>query len=99
MIENWKKSADKGKTFAALLTELSKTFDHLLYDLIIAKPNANGFSFSAARLIQSYLSNIKQRTKINNVYGSWEEIKQYYHYQTAIKKLNLMKDNGTSFES
>ena len=67
MIEKWKKFADKGKTFAALLTELSKTFDHLLHDLIIAKPNANGFSFSAARLIQSYLSNVKQRTKINNV--------------------------------
>ena len=74
MIEKWKKSVDKGKTFAALLTDLSKVFDCLSHDLIIAKPNAYGFSLSAARLMQSYLCNRKQRTKINAAYSSWEEI-------------------------
>ena len=28
----------------------------------------------ALRLIQNHLSNLKQRTKINTEYGSWEEI-------------------------
>ena len=74
MIEKWKNSVDKGKTFAALLTDLSKAFDCLPHDIIIAKLNAYGFSLSAARLMQSYLSNRKQRTKINTAYGSWEEI-------------------------
>ena len=64
MTEKWKKSVNKEKTFAALLTDLSKAFDCLLHDLIIAKLNAYGFSFSATRLIQSYLSNIKQKTEI-----------------------------------
>ena len=42
--------------------------------LIIAKVNTYGFSFSAEILIQSYLSNRKQRAKINNAFCSWEEI-------------------------
>ena len=73
MIEKWKKSVDKGKTFAALLTDLSKAFDCLPHDLIVAKLDANGFSLSAAGLMQSYLCNKKQRTKINTAYSSREE--------------------------
>ena len=69
MTEKWKKSVDKGKTFAALLTDLFKVFDCLSHDLIIAKRNAYGFSLSAARLMQSYSCNRKQRTKINTAYS------------------------------
>ena len=74
MIEKWKNSVDKGKTFGALLTDLSKAFDCLPHDLIIAKLNAYGFSLSASKLIHNYLSHRKQRTKINSSYSSWEEI-------------------------
>ena len=69
MIEKRKKSVDKGKSFAALLIGLSKAFDCLPHDLIIAKLNAYGFSLSAARLMQSYLSSRKQSTKINTAYS------------------------------
>ena len=74
MIEKWKKFVDKGKTFGALLTDLSKAFDCLPHDLIIAKLNAYGFSLSASELMHNYLSHRKQRTKINSSYSSWEEI-------------------------
>ena len=74
IIEKWKSSMDKGKAFGVLLTDLSKAFDCLSHELIIAKLNAYGFSLSALKLMQSYLSERKQRTKINQAYSSWEEI-------------------------
>ena len=74
MTEKWKKSVDRGKTFAVLLRDLSKAFDCPPHDLIIAKLNAYRFSLSAARLMESYLCNRKQRTKINTAHNSWEEI-------------------------
>ena len=74
MLEKWKNAVDKGKIFGALLTGLSKAFDSLSHDLLIEKLNAYGFSIPALKLVPSYLSNRKHRTKINNAYSSWEEI-------------------------
>ena len=39
----------------------------------MAKLNAYGFSLPALKLVHSYLSSRKQRTKINNACSSWEE--------------------------
>ena len=74
MIEKWKSAVDKGKPFSALLTDLSKAFDCLSHELLLAKLHAYGFSIAALRLIHSYLTNRWQRTKINMSYSSWEEI-------------------------
>ena len=47
MLEKWKRSVDNGKAFGALLTDLSKAFDCLDHELLIAKLNAYGFSLPA----------------------------------------------------
>ena len=60
--------------FRARLTDLSKAFDCLKHDLLIANLNAYGFSLPVLRLIHDYLSNRKQRTRINNSYSTWMEI-------------------------
>ena len=70
MLETWKRSVDKGKVFGALLRDLSKAFDCLDHELLTAKLNAYGFSLPALRLIIHYLSNRKQRTKLENAYST-----------------------------
>ena len=65
---------DNGNVFGALLTDLSKAFDCLPHDLIIAKLNSYGFNLTALNLIHNYLTKRKQRTKINQSYSSWEDI-------------------------
>ena len=74
MLEKWKSAVDKGKYSGALLTDLSKAFDCIFHELLLAKPHAYGFSLRALRLIHSYLTNRKQRTRVNGDYSSWVEI-------------------------
>ena len=49
-IERWKGAVDDKKVFGALLTDLSKAFDCLSHELIIAKLNAYGFRLPALKL-------------------------------------------------
>ena len=66
LIEKWKKSVDNGGAFGALLNDLSKALDCLPHELLIAKLDAYGFDKSSLKLMHSYLSNRKQRVKIND---------------------------------
>ena len=59
MVEKWKSAVDKGRSFRALLTDLSKAFDCLSHELLFAKLHAYGFSIATSRLIHSYLTNGK----------------------------------------
>ena len=74
MLEKWKSAVDKGKSSGALLTDLSKAFDCLPHELLLAKRHTYGFSIAELRLIHSYLTNRKQRTKVNLSCSLWEEI-------------------------
>ena len=74
MLEKWRKAIDNWGCFGALLTDLSKAFDCLLHDLLIAKLHAYRFDIKSLRFVHSYLNNRKQRVKIDNQYSSFEEI-------------------------
>ena len=74
MIEKWKKVLGNGGAFGALLTDLSKAFDYIPHDLIIAKLEAYGFQIDALRLVYDYQSNRKQRVKLNVTFSSWRDI-------------------------
>ena len=74
MVENCKKALDQGNEYGALLTDLSKAFDCLPHDLIVAKLHAYGFSTDSLKLINIYLTERKQRVKINDQFSSWLDI-------------------------
>ena len=74
MIERFKKALDNRDKFGALLTDLSKAFDCLNHELLIAKLHSYGFDRAALKLVLSYLSNRKHRTKVNNEFSDWANI-------------------------
>ena len=56
----------------AVLTDLSKAFDCIDHNLLIAKLNAYGFEKQSINFIYSYLTKLKQRTKVGSAVSSWE---------------------------
>ena len=74
LIESWKKYRDNHGYSAAVLMDLSKAFDTINHDLLLAKLHAYGVSKNALKLMMSYLRNRYQRTKVNGEYSSWEEL-------------------------
>ena len=57
-----------------LLMDLSKAYDCVNHDLIIAKLEAYGVGENSLRLIQNYLSQRQQRVKVDSSFSEWLEI-------------------------
>ena len=57
-----------------MLPNLSKAFDFLPHDLIIAKLEAYGFDYLALKLIHIYLSDRKQRVRVNASFSEWANL-------------------------
>ena len=70
MIETWKEALDRNEAAGGILTDLSKAFDCLSHDLLIAKLEAYGFGHSALTFIYDYMENRKQRVKVDGSYSS-----------------------------
>ena len=69
------KIARDNKEFcAAILTDLSKGFDYICHDLLIAKLNAYGFGRNALMLIYDYLSDRSQKTKVGYSFSAYSDI-------------------------
>ena len=64
------KAIDKGECASALFLDLSKAFDTINHDLLLANLKANGFSQNALKLMHSYLNNRKHQVQINNKFIS-----------------------------
>ena len=66
MLEKWKKAVDNGEYVSAFFLDLSKAFDTINHDLLLAKLKAYGFSPNALKLMHSYFNNRNNKFKLIN---------------------------------
>ena len=74
LLHQWLKCLDNSGKIGTILMDLSKAFDCLSHDLLIAKLAAYGLSLGSLRLLQSYLRNRFHRVKIGSALSEWLEI-------------------------
>ena len=72
MIEEWRQNLDNDNVAGAVLMDLSKAFDCIPHDLLIAKLSAYGFHEDALVYIHSYLKRRQQSVRINNTYSTFQ---------------------------
>ena len=71
LIENWKQALDENVVVGTVLMNLSKAFDCIPHDLLIAKLYAYGFSEKSAVFLYSYLKRRKQNVKIDDILSTF----------------------------
>ena len=74
LLQNWQKCLDTSGLVGTILMDLSKAYDCLSHELVIAKLEAYGLSIKSLRLIRNFLTNRKQRVKIGSKFSAWLEI-------------------------
>ena len=74
MIKNWKNCLDNSGVIGTILMDLSKAFDCLSHELLIAKMEAYGFGINSLRLIFNYLKQRKQRVRVGSEFSDWVEM-------------------------
>ena len=77
--QEWQNELNKSGFVVTILMDLSKAYDCLPHDLLIAKFEAYGIVKSGLNLLLSYLLNQKQCTKVNSSHSDWYDILGVYH--------------------
>ena len=74
LVENCKKVLGDRKVYGMLLTDLSKAFDYLPYQLLIRKLNVYDLSHDACKLSMGYFMSRRQRVKVEGCKSSWRTL-------------------------
>ena len=74
LLESWQEELDYGGFVGTILMDLSKAYDCISHELLVAKLECYGLDELSLKLILDYLSNRKQRTKIGSSFSYWFDI-------------------------
>ena len=74
LIQSLKKELNNSALVGTILTDLSKAYDCLPHDLLIAKVEAYGLDKPSLNLVNDYLRFRKQRGKIGSSYSDWANV-------------------------
>ena len=74
LFQSWQKTFDISEYVGIVLMDLSKAYDHIPHDLLIAKLEAYGLDKTILHLLRDYFSNWKQMTKIGSSFSDWWNI-------------------------
>ena len=77
MIKEIRKIRDSKRVFAALLMDLSKTFDSISHKLLLAKLHAYGFDKILLTFMHASLSQRQQKTKVGSTFSELMSIKYF----------------------
>lgn len=75
MTDDWRALLDQKMIVGVAAIDLSKAFDSICHNLLLAKLKAYGLRNSALRLLESYLSDRYQRVKCNGRFSTWLPVK------------------------
>ena len=74
MIEKFRNIRENNGVFAKVFTDLSKAFDCISHELLVAKLNAYGFDTKSLNFILVYFTNQEQKTKIGSSFSDFLNI-------------------------
>ena len=72
MLEMRKNTLNKGGYVSAIFMNLSKAFETLNHNLLIAEWEAYGLERDSISFMKSYLKDTQQRVRVNNNFSSWD---------------------------
>ena len=82
LFQSWQKELDNGGFVGAILMDLSKAYDCIPHELLIAKLKCYDIGNGSLRLLLDYITNRKQRTKMGSSYGVI--LIQVYHKDQSL---------------
>ena len=74
LTEQWRKELDQHNIIGIVSMDLSKAFDTLPHELLVAKLKSYGADGKTTDLVHDYLANRRQRVRLGDQFSNWEEI-------------------------
>ena len=69
-----KKHLEKGNRVGVILMDLCEGFDMINHSLLLAKLEVYDFSTNFLKIMQNYMCNRLQKSKVNGSFSDWTEI-------------------------